>query len=89
MLGVRKETIMSKVSMAQNFNKSNVQFTGIPNQCRKLSPKEKKMLSEYIGTTLLKSSSDCNKLVFLRKYLLPIYKKVANASVKIQKIFIK
>lgn len=80
---------MPKILKSPNFNKLNAPFKGISNQCRKLSTEEKKMLSEYMQKTLLQSSRDCDKLEFFQKYLLPIYKKVADASLKIEKFFRK
>ncbi len=80
---------MSKVLNSQTFNKLNAPFKGAPNQCRKLSAEEKKMLNEYMRKALLQSYKDSNKFEFFQKYLLPIYKKVADVSVKIEKIFHK
>lgn len=80
---------MPKILNSQNFNKLNSPSKGISNQCRKLSTEEKKMLSEYIRKTLLQSSKNSDKFEIFQKYLLPIYKKVADASVKIEKFFRK
>lgn len=80
---------MPKILNSQNINKLNSPSKGISNQCRKLSTEEKKMLKEYIRKTLLQSSKNSDKFEIFQKYLLPIYKKVADASVKIEKLFRK
>ncbi len=80
---------MSNISSVQSFNNSNVQFKGIPNQNRKLTSKEKKILNDYMRKTLLQSYKDSQKIEFFQKYMLPIYQRIANASVKIEKIFHK